>query len=760
MPRTSSIGLAASATRSGKVGRLVERAGDEAGDGACGTERRPHLRPLAVGDDRERADGDDHCVPRADLHERLRLTARGDVGRHDELVVGERVPLRPDEELAEWNATIAAHARELDVGPLDEQRRQRVPGGRRRPQVAADRPPVADLRRTDCPRGLRESRKQPRELVPHRLLVGEPRPEPERPVRTRPAPELRDLVQVEHGLGAHAVEVQRDHDVGPALYRDRVRMGSTLSRRASSSERGVRTSTGPSVLRSAAWTPSAAASPSPGATSRPTSSCAEAASSPSSRSEWLETDVAIADGVVAGLGEYDGRETCSTPPGAGSFPASSTHTCTSSRRSCCRTSSRGSCCRSGRPPSSPTRTSSRTSSAPTASTGCSTRAWTCPLDFFFMASSCVPASSFESPRRPLSTGDLESLLRRKRVLGVAEMMNFPGVIAGDEAELAKLDLEERGHVDGHAPGVLGKELNAYAAAGIGSDHEALTVEEGRERLRAGMWLLVREASMARNLRALLPLVQELGTNRIAFCTDDRDPEDIAENGHINGMVREAVAFGIAAEDAIVLASLQRSALARARPARRGRPRLSGRPARPARPRAVRALARAQARPRAGRGAPPGGARVGQAVGSDPPDLGRRLPDPVERGRCARHRARARPGRHGVARRVADRGRRRRGRRPRTRPREDRRRRAASRHRPDRHRPRSWLRARPRCARVDRGARRAQHRRPRRERRRHGASPSLGSRRSAAASSRSRTAPSGPSCRSRSRACSPTRRCPR
>jgi adenine deaminase len=178
-----------------------------------------------------------------------------------------------------------------------------------------------------------------------------------------------------------------------------------------------------------------------------------------------------------------------------------------------------------------------------------------PLDYYFMASSCVPASSFESPRRPLNPGDLESLLRRRRVLGLAEMMNFPGVIHGDEAELEKLALPTGGHVDGHAPGVLGKALNAYAAAGIRSDHEALTVEEGRERLRAGMWLLIREASMARNLQALLPLVQEFGTNRIAFCTDDRDPEDIADNGHINGMVREAVASGIAPEDAIVLASL-------------------------------------------------------------------------------------------------------------------------------------------------------------------------------------------------------------
>jgi adenine deaminase len=178
-----------------------------------------------------------------------------------------------------------------------------------------------------------------------------------------------------------------------------------------------------------------------------------------------------------------------------------------------------------------------------------------PLDFYFMASSCIPASPFESPRRPLLSGDLESLLRRGRVLGLAEMMNFPGVINADESELEKLRLAERVHVDGHAPGLLGKALNAYAAAGIRSDHEALTVEEGRERLRSGMWLLIREASMARNLHALLPLVREFGTSRIAFCTDDRDPEDIAENGHINGMVREAVAAGIAPEDAVVLATL-------------------------------------------------------------------------------------------------------------------------------------------------------------------------------------------------------------
>jgi len=178
-----------------------------------------------------------------------------------------------------------------------------------------------------------------------------------------------------------------------------------------------------------------------------------------------------------------------------------------------------------------------------------------PLDVYFMASSCVPASPFESPRRALGDEELESLLRRRRVLGLAEMMNFPGVIAGDARELSKLGLAGAEHADGHAPGVTGKDLNAYAAAGIRSDHEALTLEEGRERLRAGIWLLIREASMARNLEALVPLIAELGPSQIAFCTDDRDPDDIVDDGHINGMVRKAVAAGVAPEDALVVATL-------------------------------------------------------------------------------------------------------------------------------------------------------------------------------------------------------------
>jgi adenine deaminase len=155
----------------------------------------------------------------------------------------------------------------------------------------------------------------------------------------------------------------------------------------------------------------------------------------------------------------------------------------------------------------------------------------------------------------LTPGDLEGLLRRRRVIGLAEMMNFPGVIGGDPAELVKLGLDGAQHVDGHAPGVLGRSLNAYVAAGIRSDHEAFTIEEGRERLRAGVWLLIREASAARNLEALIPLVKEFGPSRIAFCTDDREPEHIAEEGHINSMLRRAVELGVAPEDALVIATL-------------------------------------------------------------------------------------------------------------------------------------------------------------------------------------------------------------
>jgi adenine deaminase len=269
--------------------------------------------------------------------------------------------------------------------------------------------------------------------------------------------------------------------------------------------------------------------------------------------EWLECDVAVCDGVVAGLGSYDGAEVLDAD-GAYVAPGlidAHMHLETSKLL-----------------PSEfarlvlPLGTTAVVADPHEIANVLGTDGvhWlvdVCeylPLDVFFTASSCVPASSFESPRRPFTTGDLASLLRRRRVIGLAEMMNFPGVIGGDEAELAKLAVAEAAHVDGHAPGVLGRELQAYAAAGIRSDHEAFTAEEGRERLRAGMWLLIREASAARNLRALAPLIAEFGPSRLAFCTDDREPEHIAEDGHVNAIVRDAVALGVAPADALTMAS--------------------------------------------------------------------------------------------------------------------------------------------------------------------------------------------------------------
>ena len=178
-----------------------------------------------------------------------------------------------------------------------------------------------------------------------------------------------------------------------------------------------------------------------------------------------------------------------------------------------------------------------------------------PLAVYMMAPSSVPASSFESPRRPLTNGDLAALLRRRRVLGVAEMMNYPGVVAGDPLELAKLRSGLTDHVDGHAPGLTGNDLCAYVAAGIRSDHEATSAAEALEKRRLGMWVLLREASNARNLLDLLPMVREFGPDRCAFCTDDREPDFLVAEGHLDQMLRLAVEHGVRAEEALLMATL-------------------------------------------------------------------------------------------------------------------------------------------------------------------------------------------------------------
>ena len=179
-----------------------------------------------------------------------------------------------------------------------------------------------------------------------------------------------------------------------------------------------------------------------------------------------------------------------------------------------------------------------------------------PLNAFVMLSSCVPASSFESPFRVLMAEDLLPLLQDERVLGLAEMMNMPGVLHGDEQVLAKIIATQSSGlvVDGHAPGLSEHDLSAYATAGVMSDHECTTPEEARQRIRLGMWLMIREGSAARNLDDLLPLVKELHPPRVFFVTDDRDPLDLVERGHMDSMVRRAIELGLDPVEAIRLAS--------------------------------------------------------------------------------------------------------------------------------------------------------------------------------------------------------------
>jgi adenine deaminase len=167
-----------------------------------------------------------------------------------------------------------------------------------------------------------------------------------------------------------------------------------------------------------------------------------------------------------------------------------------------------------------------------------------PLRVVTNASSCVPATNMATTGASLGANDLKTLLDDGAVHGLAEVMNFPGVIAGDASVLAKLDAFQNRPIDGHAPGVHGHALNAYLAAGVGSDHECVTLDEAREKLARGMFILIREATNARNLDALLPLITPESSRRIGFCTDDRSPPDLLRDGSIDEMLRRAIAAGV------------------------------------------------------------------------------------------------------------------------------------------------------------------------------------------------------------------------
>ena len=179
-----------------------------------------------------------------------------------------------------------------------------------------------------------------------------------------------------------------------------------------------------------------------------------------------------------------------------------------------------------------------------------------PINAMFALSSCVPSSHLETSGARLEAADLEPLFDDSRVVALAEVMNFPGVVNGDAGLLAKINLGLLRHVvDGHSPGLRGKGLQAYAAAGITSDHECTTAEEAMERIRLGMRVFIREGSAARNLEAILPAVTRATQSRFSFCTDDRHPADLVNEGHIDHVVRKAVGLGLDPVAAIAMASL-------------------------------------------------------------------------------------------------------------------------------------------------------------------------------------------------------------
>ena len=165
------------------------------------------------------------------------------------------------------------------------------------------------------------------------------------------------------------------------------------------------------------------------------------------------------------------------------------------------------------------------------------------MDLRVNLSSCVPATHLETSGARLEAGDLAPLMQDERVIGLAEFMNFPGVLAGDPQALAKLALFQNGHIDGHAPLLRGRNLNGYLAAGIRTDHETTTAEEALEKLSKGMHALIREGSVSKDLHALAPIITERNSPFIAFCTDDRNPLDIHEEGHLDYMIRTAIKLG-------------------------------------------------------------------------------------------------------------------------------------------------------------------------------------------------------------------------
>lgn len=178
-----------------------------------------------------------------------------------------------------------------------------------------------------------------------------------------------------------------------------------------------------------------------------------------------------------------------------------------------------------------------------------------PLNVFFMLPSCVPATEFETSGAKLDAEDLKTLMGENIVLGLGELMDYPGVIAGREDIIDKVLLADRKIIDGHSPLISGKELNAYAINGVKTDHECTNLREMEEKLSLGMYIAIREGSAARDLEKLIPGVNMHTERRCTFCTDDKHPGDILEEGHIDHNVRKAIKMGVDPISAIKMATV-------------------------------------------------------------------------------------------------------------------------------------------------------------------------------------------------------------
>ncbi len=178
-----------------------------------------------------------------------------------------------------------------------------------------------------------------------------------------------------------------------------------------------------------------------------------------------------------------------------------------------------------------------------------------PLNVFIMLPSCVPATPFETSGSELRAFDLYPYFKEKWVLGLGELMNYPGLLDCDAALMDKLKIIHQKRIDGHAPGLSGRDLNAYAAAGVSSDHECTTVAEAQEKLRKGLHIMIREGTAAHNLKDLLPLLTPENSHRCSFVTDDRHPSDLVTDGHMDHIIRRAIALGLPPVMAIQMATL-------------------------------------------------------------------------------------------------------------------------------------------------------------------------------------------------------------